>query len=171
MTPCSVATWHRSTVPNSKNSKNSNFYKDQIQNIQTIIQFDFMLIMIIVLILILLNIIISITILFQLNCIVHYWINTHSTHITIDLILTTIIFKIGNVIKLICIQMIYVLILNKLRTKSNLKMKINENNCKLSCDSKCNTMCQLPLTQVTLHMSFVARCNCSVCQIFIFLFI
>ena len=135
-----------------------------MKNIQRLIPFDFILIMIMAIILALLNIIIILRTLFQFNLIVHYWIDLNSktmeisgAHVTIDSILITIIFKIENVIQLIQIQMIYVLILNKLRMQSNLKMKINENNCKLSCDSKCNTMDQLQLTQVTLHMSYCCK--------------
>ena len=103
-----------------------------MKNITTLIPLDFKLIMIMALILTLLNIIIIVTILFQLDCTVHYWINiafhfktidTNDVHVTIVFILIILIFKIKNMIKLIQIQMIYVLILNKLKIKSSLKMK------------------------------------------------
>ena len=76
-------------------------------------------------------------------------LHTIGTQVTIDLILIVIIFEVENGIKLFWIHRIYVLILQQMRMELKLKMKMNRNNCKLNC----NTMCQLQLTQVMLHMS------------------
>ena len=158
-----VALWHRSSgaagqrgrVQRAK-SQTWNLAKSELECIEMLVPFDFILIMIMALVLTFLIKSINVRILFQLNCIPKYWIDylfqrlhTIGTQVSIDLIWIVVIFEIENGMKLFWIHMIYVLILQQMRMQSKLKMKMNCNNCKLNC----NTMCQLQLTQVMLHLS------------------